>query len=349
MGAIAVSLDHMEDRHRDLYETINFSLFSSQKGKTLLHNYKECIDRYGMFIIRYYPMLNHGTLWIKFNPSKLLNGNNITPVWDFNPSQIMRLLSEYTKNIIDLSAAPQTRFFKASEVEVPLNICMSAKEAQELYALIRKISSAGYFKQHRTKFADAGTLYFRTGCNKEDCIEVKIYFKLKQAVSKGIISNPAECINPSEDILRFEVMLSRRWINRLFSMSSGAYNTDTGVYQSISKSQVDVDTIGSLDDIADMEFRLNLVQDVLKQFNLNKRILPKDMLMKEIEKMYPYPLNKAVKDAIRHWNDDSHTKRPSDATLYKYRKEILDAGLHYLYTDSCVIEPISAFDMLFSK
>ncbi|WP_313559092.1 phage/plasmid replication domain-containing protein [Ruminiclostridium cellobioparum] len=346
MGAVVITLDNMEDRHRDLYNTMNLHLFRYKEGKTTLHNHSEYIDRNGMFIIRHYPMLNYGTLWIKFNPSKLLNGNNIVPLLDFNPSQVMGILGDLVKGIIDLSVAPPTRFFKASEIEVPLNICLTVKEAQELYDLIGKIETMGQFRQYNTEFADAGTLYFKTGRNNDECIRVKIYFKMKQAVAKSIISNSNSYINQGKDIIRFEATLSRRWINRLFTKSLGAYNTNTGAYQTILGSEEAIEALGSLDDIADMEFRLNLIQDILNQFNLNKRMIPKNMLMREIERLYPYPLNTTVKDAIRHLNGDSHTKRPSETTLYKYRKEILDAGMHYLYTDTCIIEPISAHEIL---
>lgn len=310
-----------------------------------LSSYNICIN--GIYL-RYKPYSHKGKLSMKFNVPKLITGDNISSVFCCNIQRLFEILQDNLSSIINLKEAPHLRFWKVSKFENNINIIRNKDIIISLYSFLSKIDKTNNFYIHRI-YENKGTIYFGNGKDlNSSTILVKFYFKLRQIEQTTPTINIMDYyesniinLSPCEDILRLEILTKRDKITKLFNPTI-LYSSNPEYYEKNKTKTIDKN-IGAFEDIMNYDFQIIMLNNIIKEFNINKIITTKSNLFRVINNSKDLSLSekKTAKAVVNTLNlkDKYHKKKPSTSSIYKYRKWILDNGYHYIYSDK-EISPI---------
>lgn len=322
--------------------------FIKQSNNKYLSYYEATVDE---IYIKYFPYYKKGQLRIKFNIPKLIAGTNLCSIFIYNTQQLFERLCYKLWPLIDLVQAPHIRYWSVSEVEVNLDIIKYQQEIDSIFHVLEKTKSTDKYIQHKRYDDGKGgkTLYFIPKGSKFDTSDIVIKFYMK--VAEQINNNQQFDLNdlydsygivkllPNQKILRMEVELRRDKIHEHFKPKM--INNPSGVIAKKCKS------IGIFEEVFTMDYQLYILNGLIKEFNLNKKIVT----CKDLKNLIRNNKNILVKHVNTYWNvinyknTNSHKKKPFIKVHNKCLKYVLSAGYNYLYGDT-VVEPILIEDII---
>lgn len=306
------------------------------------------LDEDGIYL-KYSPYINKGELRIKFNIPKLIAGTNAASIFTCNIQQVFERICFKLWPYIDLAKAPHIRFWKVSNVEINIDIILETAKINAIYDLLIKTSSTNKYTQIDTYDDGAGgkSIYFipkRASFKSSDTV-IKFYYKIPEMKAH----NDNFCLNDiynsygianlkaGQSILRIELELKRDKINEIFKKQeqiNPANDDDINL------------NIGTLEQIFNFNYQYKVMNQLIREFNLDKAIVTENKL-KDIINNAPLSL-KDKKDfwyVIQYLNKNNHRKKPLSRIIKKCIKFINMSGYNYLYVDT-EVEPIRIDDII---
>jgi hypothetical protein len=343
---VRIYLTNIESIKDDIFlEQYNKWYIKKNTSKPLLSYYWK---RIGCITVKYMPLNNGGTLYLEFNPSTMIFGDNIASLCCCNIQQLQNMIYNKLKGTIDISAVSNIRYWNVSRYENNINIIRDAGTIKALYNLISKLEKTK--RLNKMIYEPEGTIYFFNGSSLEssDYI-VKFYFKLRQIRNKindasigQYYNSEVVCLNPGEDILRMEITSGREIVVRHYKKEKYKWNgLVSEMIGAIPRNQ-----IGTLEDIFNYDSQVYLLKKIINDFHLDKIMTTKGKLISFIDNSnLSLEEKKTAKTVIKHINNCSHKKKPAPSTIAKYKAWILSMGYHYMFADVEIL-PIDVDDII---
>lgn len=207
-----------------LYNTSNTQVYKSKRSdtcKTLItHKYKsQGISRFTLSEI-ILPELTYYSVWIKFNPSRILNKDN--PHDLMQQADIMRVNDKFSELVKGINPdLPELMFWKTDRIDYSVNIITPYVALYvELFQRCNKPSK--YYKDLKSEGGKReqrkNSLYLMT-----KTYTINDYDKQAEVIANG--GSPEE-IEAAKDILRIEVQCKKGKINNLKKNDDNIISTE---------------------------------------------------------------------------------------------------------------------------
>ncbi|OGO79474.1 MAG: hypothetical protein A2Y23_07135 [Clostridiales bacterium GWB2_37_7] len=287
--------------------------------------------------IEYRPYTAKGRLSLDLNISVVLMGDNIGSVYCYNVQDLVEKINDKLNGVISLYELPHLRFWRVSSAEINFNIIGSKSYVDGLYIAISKMKPPQNYRLN-DRYKERGTIYMNKD-KKKGLSSIKIYYKLKERVEKGIKSESAyyDCkdlinIRPGEDVLRFEVKMCREDLITAYRRYTRSKFYKDKRLAVITQYKYEA----SFEDIFDYDFQLFTLDEHVKELHLDKVITTRANLFQAIDnsKSLTPKYKKNMKEGLRFLNGEIRRIKLSSRTLANYIAVLDECGYHYIYSDA---------------
>jgi hypothetical protein len=312
-----------------------------------------CWCRIGLFHLTYLPRLDGGTLFIDFNLSCLIAGDNIHSVWSLNLQDLWEKVYTALLPVARLVSGDRDggikhlRYWKVSYYEFNFDLIMDADHIQSYYEALTKMKLPRL--DRFDEYDPLGSIYnLSNETLKDSNIIERAYLKLPERLNHLKDKMPDYYqlpdlvkLLPGQEILRIETAHYRPKTRYDFKEGKDIPHykeLPLGLFQY----NPSTDFPGSFQDIMSYEFQEYSFNRIVGKYHLDKTITTRTKLYRTINTsaMFTTRTASTAKKVIRYLNGDTDTPPCSRKQINHYKRLILDAGYHYI-TSEVELPPVT--------
>jgi hypothetical protein len=305
-----------------------------------------CWCRIGLFHLTYLPRLDGGTLFIDFNLSCLIAGDNIHSVWSLNLQDLWEKVYTALLPVARLVSGDRDggikhlRYWKVSYYEFNFDLIMDADLIQAYYHVLTKMKIPRL--DRFDEYDPLGSIYnLSNETLKDSNIIERAYLKLPERLNHLKDKMPDYYqlpdlvkLLPGQEILRIETAHYRPKTRYDFKEGKDIPHykeLPLGLFQY----NPSTDFPGSFQGIMSYEFQKYSFNRIVGKYHLDKTITTRTKLYRIINNsaMFIPRTASTAKKVIRYLNGDTDTPPCSRKLINRYKRLILDTGYHYITSD----------------